>query len=123
MEGVACTFADARDCVENGEAPLGRIGLIGGGSQSALWTRMIAAATKRPIARYRDGESGPAFGAARLARLAVAGEPAEAVCFEPEIRDVVVPDPDLAEKFSLTVERFRRLYRALRPEFTFPSAR
>jgi xylulokinase len=117
MEGVACTFADARDCVEDGEAPLRRIGLIGGGSKSALWARMIAAATARPIVRYRDGETGPAFGAARLARLAVTGEPPETVCFEPELRDVTEPEPGLTEKFGIAVARFRRLYKALKPEF------
>jgi xylulokinase len=117
MEGFACTFADARDCVENGEAPLGRIGLIGGGSKSLLWTRMIAAATERPIVRYRDGETGPAFGAARLARLAVTGQTPETLCLEPEIQDVTAPEPALVEKFRPAVARFRRLYQALKPEF------
>ena len=117
MEGVACTLADARDCVEAAEAPLGRIGLIGGGSKSALWTRMIAAAIERPIVRYRDGETGPAFGAARLARLAATGEAPEKVCLEPEIHDITQPDPAMVDKFRPTIGRFRRLYRALKPEF------
>ena len=46
---------------------------------SALWTRMIAAATGFTIVRMQGGEAGPALGAARLARIAAAGEPAEAV--------------------------------------------
>ena len=117
MEGVAYTLADARDCVEDGGQALGQIGLIGGGSKSALWTRMIAAATRRPIARYHDGETGPAFGAARLARLAVTGEAPEAVCPAPEIRDVTEPDPALVEQFAPKLARFRSLYRALKPEF------
>ena len=45
--------------------------------RAALWTRIIAAAIERPVIRYRDGEAGPAFGAARLARLAKTGEAAE----------------------------------------------
>ena len=118
MEGVACTQADARECLEAGGAPvLGQIGLIGGGSRSDLWTRMIAAALDRPVVRYRDGETGPAFGAARLGRLAALGEAPETVCREPEIRDVTPPDPALVEKFARTLQRFRQLYRALKPEF------
>ena len=35
--------------------------------------------------RYRGGETGPAFGAARLARLAGTGEAAEALCRPPQI--------------------------------------
>ena len=74
MEGVALTLVDARDCVESAAAPIGEIGLIGGGAKSQLWTRMIASALGRRIVRYRDGEAGPAFGAARLARLATTSE-------------------------------------------------
>jgi xylulokinase len=117
MEGVACSLADARECLEAGGSPLGAIGLIGGGSRSALWTRMIAAATERPILRYGDGAAGPAFGAARLGRLAVTGEDARAVCRAPDISDVTEPDPRLVEKFRKSLTRFRRLYQALKPEF------
>jgi xylulokinase len=117
MEGIACSVADGRDCLEAGGPPLGEIGLIGGGSKSALWTRMIAAATERPIVRYGDGAAGPAFGAARLGRLAATGDDAEAVCRAPDISDVTEPDPGLVEKFRETLGRFRRLYRALKPEF------
>ena len=57
-----------------------RVGLIGGGAKSALWTRMIAAATGFTVVRMKGGETGPAYGAARLARMAATGEPPEAVC-------------------------------------------
>jgi xylulokinase len=117
MEGVAFTLADARDCVESGAGRLGEVGLIGGGAKSALWTRMIAAAIERPIVRYRDGETGPAFGAARLARLAKSGEAPEDLCQPPPVLDVTEPDPALSGLFKERLARFRRLYRALAPEF------
>jgi xylulokinase len=117
MEGVAFTLAEARDCVERGAQPIGEVGLIGGGAKSALWTRMIAAAIERPVIRYRGGETGPAFGAARLARLAATGEAPEDLCRPPEVADVTEPDPDLAAAFKPRMERFRSLYRALKPEF------
>jgi xylulokinase len=117
MEGVAFTLADARDCVESGGAPIGEVGLIGGGARSALWTRMIAAALDRTVVRYRDAGTGPAFGAARLARLARTGEAPEALCKPPPIADTTEPDPALVAAFKPRIERFRSLYRALAPEF------
>ena len=117
MEGIAFTLADARDCLAaTGDAPE-RFGLIGGGARSALWARMIAAAIGAPIVRYRGGEVGPAFGAARLAILAATGAAPETVCSAPPIADVTEAEPQLAAAFAAARERFVRLYRVLRPEF------
>jgi len=122
MEGVAFTLADARDCLAAAGDSLGRVGLIGGGAKSALWTRMIAAALGREIVRYRGGEAGPAFGAARLARLAATGESADALCAAPEILDVTAPEPFLVDAFAERRRRFTSLYRALKPEFVANAA-
>ena len=117
MEGVALTLAEARDCLAAAGAKIGRVGLIGGGAKSALWTRMIAAATGFEIQRMRGGETGPALGAARLARMAATGEPPEAVCEPPEVADVTAPDPELAAMFAKQRQRFTALYRAVKAEF------
>ncbi len=117
MEGVALTLADARDCLAAAGASIERVSLIGGGAKSALWTGMIAAATGLTIVRTKGGETGPAYGAARLARLAATGEAAETVCMAPEIADVTEPDPRLAEAFARQRERFQALYGALKGEF------
>ncbi len=113
MEGVAFTLADARDCL----AAPGRVGLIGGGARSLLWTRMIASACGVEVTRYRGGETGPAFGAARLARLAATGETPESLCRPPETLDITAPEPGLSEAFAARREKFQSLYRALKPEF------
>ena len=117
MEGVALTLAEARDCLAAAGATLSRVGLIGGGAKSRLWTRMIAAATGFTVLRMKGGETGPAFGAARLARMAATGEPAEAVCAPPEILDASEPEPALAEAFARQRQRFIELYGALKAEF------
>ena len=111
------TLADARDCLEAAGAKIERVGLIGGGAKSALWARMIAAATGFTVVRMIGGESGPALGAARLARLAATGEPAETVCRPPEIADVTEPEPPLAEMFAAQRQRFTALYQAVKAEF------
>ena len=117
MEGVALTLADARDCLAAAGASIERVGLIGGGAKSALWTRMIAAATGFTVVRMQGGETGPAFGAARLARMAVTGEAPETVCLPPEIADATAPDPKLAAMFAAQRERFKALYGAVKAEF------
>jgi xylulokinase len=122
MEGVAFTLAEARECLEGAGDSIGRVGLIGGGASSALWTRMIAAALNREVTRYRGGETWGAIGAARLARLAATGESPESICQPPPIIDVAEPDPALAAAFAGVRERFASLYRALKPEFSKAAA-
>ena len=117
MEGVALTLADARDCLEAAGDGVVDVGLIGGGARSTLWARMIAAAMNRRILRYRGGVAGPAFGAARLARIAATGEAPETVCTPPEIEDVTEPEPGLVAAFAAKRVRFQALYRALKAEF------
>ncbi len=117
MEGVALTLAEARDALAAAGASIKQVGLIGGGAKSALWTRMIAAATGFTVVRMKGGETGPAYGAARLARLAATGEAPEALCKPPEVADVTEPDPALAEAFARQRERFKALYGALKGEF------
>jgi xylulokinase len=122
MEGVALTLADARECLEAAGDSIGDVGLTGGGARSALWARMIAAALNRRILRYRGGASGPAFGAARLARIAATGEAAEAVCTPPAIEDVTEPEPSLVAAFAAKRVRFQALYAALKGEFAAAAA-
>lgn len=116
MEGVALSLKDAQDSLapEGDERP---IGLAGGGAKSALWARMIAAALNRPVLRYQGGETGPAFGAARLARLAATGEKPDDLCKPPPIADETWPEAALVAAFAARLERFRALYKALAPEF------
>ncbi len=121
MEGVALTLAEARDCLQSAGDIIGDVGLIGGGSRSTLWARMIAAAIDRRIVRYVGGGQGPAFGAARLARIAATGAAPEAICRWPEVADMIEPEPALVEAFAAKRVRFQALYRALKGEFAAAS--
>jgi xylulokinase len=121
LEGVAFSFADARECLENAGTAISRASVIGGGSRSRLWARILASVLNIPLTRYAGSEKGPAFGAARLARLAVTGEALEMVCTAPPVQDVVAPDPRLVEAYRPRIEAFRRVYRALKPEFELDS--
>jgi xylulokinase len=117
LEGVAFSLADGLDALAAGGTRVESAGVIGGGARSRFWTRLIASALNIPLRRYAGGERGPAFGAARLARLALGGaDPAE-VLAEPPVTEIIEPDDALADAYRPRIEAFRHLYGALRPEF------
>ena len=89
------------------------IAVTGGGSKSPFWMKILASAIGRTVLLYESGETGPAFGAARLARLAVTGEDPGAVCAKPEIAAEIEPDPPLSAAYGERLERFRALYGAV----------
>jgi len=117
LEGVAMGLRDGLDALASAGSEVGTIWMAGGGSRSSVWNRIIAAALERPLALNAEGQVGPAFGAARLARLAVTGEPVEAVCIPPTRTGLVEPDPALSAQFAARLPIFRQLYRDLRPFF------
>jgi xylulokinase len=117
MEGVAFTFADAQEALASGGTRIAAAGLIGGGARSALWVRMIASVLGVPLRLYAGAARGPAFGAARLARLALGRDDPATVLREPPVQRVVEPDAALAAAYRPRIDAFRRLYAVLRPEF------
>lgn len=81
---------------------------------------MIASAFDRPLHYHEGGDVGPAFGAARLARLAATGEPVSEVCTPPPIREIVEPDAALTRSMAPRRATFAALYRDLRDRFAAP---
>jgi xylulokinase len=120
LEGVAFSCAEARDCVSAAGTELSSLAVIGGGSRSPFWMRIVASALNMPLTRYRGADKGPAFGAARLARIAVTGETVAQVCRRPQVEDVVAPDPELADTYARRQPHYRDLYRRLRGAFVPP---
>jgi xylulokinase len=117
LEGVAFSLAEAQDCLGVAGTRVADLAAVGGGARSRFWVRILATALDRPVTLYVGGENGPAFGAARLARLALTGEATADVCVKPEIAAVIEPDRGQVPAYQRQGDRFRRLYRALRPEF------
>jgi len=117
LEGVALSLSEAQDSLAAAGTTVEHVAAIGGGSQSRLWMRILASALGRPVTLFREGAKGPAFGAARLARLALTGESVREVCSVPASSEVIEPEPALVDAYRRLGERFRRLYRTLKPEF------
>ena len=91
--------------------------MIGGGSRSNLWGRILASALRRPLIYRAGADVGPALGAARLARLCTTGEAPDEVCKPPPASEQIDPEPALADHYQERLIRYRELYRALIPVF------
>jgi xylulokinase len=104
MEGVALALADGHDALLASGAIIAAVTLTGGGARSSLWARLIAAAIGLPLKAQSDAQSGPALGAARLARRGVGGPLiASAGSSAP-----VVVDPTLREQLAAKRVLFRK---------------
>ena len=117
LEGVAFAFADGQDALLAADADIAEVSVIGGGAQSNYWGRILASVLGRELTYHAAGEVGPAFGAARLGRLAVTGENPTNVCMPPPVDHVIEPDGNLRDALGARLDRFRRLYPLLKPEF------
>ncbi len=108
MEGVAFQMALCLEAQGAVGAKADRLAVVGGGSKSGLWLRLIASALGKPV-DLPDGApvSGPA-GAARLAAVAAGADVATLGRRKPVLR-TVAPDPALSEALAARYERFRAL--------------
>lgn len=115
LEGIAFSLCDGLDALIGQQTRPESLALIGGGARSAFWAKLIASALDLRLVRYEASDRGPAFGAARLARLAVTKEDAKAVVVPPPIHDVIEPNRALHEAYQPRLQAFRALYKALAP--------
>jgi xylulokinase len=117
LEGVAFAFADGLQSLREAGGSPHEITVIGGGSRSLLWMKILASVLGETLLVRERAELGPAFGASRLARLAVTGEPVDDVCVAPPIASRIEPDAALKAYYAERVGPYRDLYRRLRTAF------
>ncbi|MGD0674518.1 MAG: xylulokinase [Polyangiaceae bacterium] len=121
LEGVAFGFADGLRALRDAGGEPREITVIGGGSRTGLWVRILASALGEALLVRERAELGPAFGAARLGRIATTGEQVERVCVAPPVVRRVEPDERLKEAYRLRMDRYRDLYARLRTAFAPPA--
>ncbi|MEY4762526.1 MAG: Xylulose kinase [Pseudomonadota bacterium] len=120
LEGVAFAFRDGLDALRDAGSTIGNVSVIGGGSRSTLWGRILASALDTPLG-YRDGARvGAAAGAARLAFIGHTSASVDAACTPPRLLQVLEPDPELVSHSAERMPRYRALYHALKPSFRGP---
>jgi xylulokinase len=112
LEGVAFALADGADALRDAGTMINRMSVIGGGARSMLWGQIIASALNVSLEYRADATIGPAFGAARLAQMAVEGG---SDCAKPALLESIDPDPALALALTERHAIFRKLYSLLTP--------
>lgn len=118
LEGVAFGFADGMAALRAAGGAPSEITVIGGGSRSAFWTRILATALAQTMLVRERAELGPAYGAARLARVARTGESVEDVCRPPRVIRRIEPDAGLRDAYRSAIDRYGDLYQRLRTSFS-----
>ena len=114
LEGVAFGLADGLDALLASDVDIETLSVIGGGSGSQHWGRILASALSKPLI-YREGSGvGPAVGAARLAKFGVAGGAQSKIFVKPPVVSEVEPEASLSDAFQTKRHRFRALYENLR---------
>lgn len=114
MEGVAYAFADCQRVLAAAGTDFADALVVGGGSRSETWLRIIASVLDRPLRLAADSDIGAALGAARLALCAAEGADPAQVCAAPPTVKVVEPNPTLVEAYRAGYARYRALYPAIR---------
>lgn len=110
LEGVAFALADGLDALKEAGAKVNALSVIGGGARSHYWGKILASTFDIPL-HYRGGAAiGPAFGAARLARLSITGENIMDICSPPAIETTIEPDPELTDIYAARRPIFKSLY-------------
>lgn len=117
LEGVAFALADGLEALEASGSRIASLAAIGGGSRSAHWGRIIAAALGRPLCYPRRGDLGPALGAAQLARMAVDRVAASVAFAKSPTGATIEPDAALAAELAPRRALFRALYSDLGARF------
>ncbi|WP_136644338.1 xylulokinase [Tabrizicola sp. YIM 78059] len=99
MEGVAFQFADCIAAQEEVGVRPERFTVVGGGTRSALWLRLMASVLGRPLALIDGADMAGPRGAARLAAVA-AGAPVGILSEPVPARREVAPDDQLTEALA-----------------------
>jgi xylulokinase len=117
LQGVALALADGMDVLTDAGTRFDAITVIGGGSRSAYWGRMLASALNKPLIYRTGADLGPSYGAARLARLSAGDGDVDSVCTAPPITGVIEPDRALSDILAAKRTTFKTLYQNLKPLF------
>ncbi len=108
MEGVAFQFADCVAAqVEVGARP-DRFTVVGGGTRSALWLRLLATALDRPVSLIDGADIAGPRGAARLAAVA-AGAPVSTLQDPVATTWSILPDDALGAAIALRRDAARAM--------------
>jgi xylulokinase len=114
LEGVAYAFRDSQEALKQAGTDFESAFAVGGGAQSEVWLKIIATVLNKPLKIPEGGETGAAFGAARLGMCAKEGVNPVEICQAPKVDKVIEPNMQLIEKYEEGYVRYRGLYPKLK---------
>jgi xylulokinase len=117
LEGVAFAFADGQEALIAAGTKIDQVSVIGGGARSALWGKILASVLNRPLTYRKGAEVGPAFGAARLAKIGVTKLAASDVCYASDVDFVIEPDKTMQDYYTAQHKKYQQLYQSLKDHF------
>lgn len=117
LEGVAFAFADGQQALVAAGAKITQVSVIGGGARSALWGKILASVLNQPLIYRRGAEVGPAYGAAKLAKIAVTNTTAEQVCQPGEINSIIEPVNAQHDFYVEQHHKYQTLYQQIKQCF------
>ncbi|MEW4448974.1 xylulokinase [Qipengyuania sp. JC766] len=115
LEGVAFALADGLDALRDAGSEIDQLSVIGGGARSQYWGQIISAACDVPLVYLKDGEVGPALGAARLAQIGVDGGSPADICSPPPVFHRIDPDQGIVDRLAPAKSVFRQAYSRITP--------
>jgi xylulokinase len=82
-----------------------------------LWGEILASVLNKPLTYRKGAEVGPAFGAARLAKVAITKLPPSSVCKASEIDFIIKPNSLMQDYYPMQHKKFQQLYQSLQTHF------
>jgi len=115
LEGVVFGLLDCLAALRAAGGAIDTAALVGGGSQSRYWARLLASALDLPLTISAGAHVGAAFGAARLALLAANPHlHIDDVCVAPPVLYRIAPDAAWRAVLLPRYARWRALYGQLK---------
>ena len=119
MEGLAIALKRMLECEEKLGATMTEIRSLGGGSKSKAWCQIKADILGMPVKVISNSESTPCMGCAILAGVAngMWNSIEEAANQFVTIKETYYPNPDNAQVYKETYEKYVEITKALNPTF------
>ena len=117
LEGVGFAFADGQQVLIDAGTTIEHVSVIGGGAKSPLWGKILASVLNRPLTYREGGEVGPAFGAARLAKIGVTGLAPSDVCQAGKVKNVIQPDETMRDFYAIQHQKYQAIYQSVAKHF------
>lgn len=116
MEGVVYEMLINMECLKDSGIRFKMLHATGGGAKSAVWMQMKADVLNMPIIELKTVDAGT-VGSAMLTGIAVGcfADLADAAEHMVEKKKIYYPDAGMHEKYMVIYEKYRKLYKAVRP--------